>query len=131
MATRRSPHYTEHMPFPKRENPDEFFVKLNDVQRPHLDELRRIRLSYEPQVQETLKWNQPAYTREGKMLWMLQPFAKHCSLRFTPEFFAPLRDDVIAAGYECGAGFLKILYTQEVPEALCRRLIEARLKYGD
>ncbi len=120
-------HYTECMPFPKRQDPDDFFGHLNAVQRPHLEELRRISLSYVPQVHEELKWNLPAYTRDGQMMWMLQPFTNHCSLRFTPEFFIPFQDEVAAAGYEYGAGFLKIHYIQALPEELCKRLIEARL----
>lgn len=115
------------MPNPKRENPDDFFEQLKAGQRPHLDELRRISLGFSPQVSEELRWYQPAYIRDGELMWMLQAYAKHCSLRFTPAFFGDYIDEVTAAGYESGAGFLKILYTQEVPEGLCRRLIEARL----
>lgn len=115
------------MPSPHREDPDDFFAQLDDHQREHLAALRRVSLEYAPEVSEELRWNQPAYIRDGKMMWMLQAYGKHCSLRFTPAFFADHIDEVTAAGYESGAGFLKILYTQEVPEQLCRRLIEAQL----
>ena len=116
------------MPSPKRENPDDFFTRLDDHQQPHLHTLRRVSLEYAPVVSEELRWNQPAYIRDGKLMWMLQAYGKHCSLRFTPDFFGDYLDEVRAAGYDGGAGFLKILYTQEVPEDLCRRLIEARLR---
>lgn len=116
---------------PKRSDPDDFFAQLNERQSPHLAELRRISLDYAPTVVEELKWNQPAYTRNGKQQWILQAFAKHCSLRFSPAFFAQFQDEVHAQGYDCGAGFLKILYTQQVPETLCRRLIEAKLAEAD
>lgn len=115
------------MPSPKRESTDDFFERLEAHQRPHLEQLRGLSLEFVPQVSEVLRWNQPAYLREGTQLWMLQAFGKHCSLRFTPAFFADHVAEVNAAGYEAGAGFLKILYTQQVPATLCRRLIEARL----
>lgn len=114
------------MPAPKRKDVQDFFDRLEPHQRPHLDRLREISRDYLPKVSEELRWNQPAYVAGG-LQWMLQAFGKHCSLRFTPEFFADHKDAVTAAGYESGAGFLKILYTQDVPEELCRRLIEARL----
>lgn len=115
------------MAAPKRRDPDEFFELLGDVQRPHLEDLRRISLSYAPQVEEALHWNQPAYIRRGERLWMLQAFGGHCSLRFSPAWFEAHQSEVEKAGYAHGAGFLKILYAQDMPEALCRSLIEARI----
>ncbi|MFD2758245.1 iron chaperone [Gulosibacter faecalis] len=115
------------MPAPKRTDPDDFFARLESHQRAHLEELRRISLSFAPEVAEELRWNTPAYIRDGENMWMLQAFGKHCSLRFTPDFFTPMRDEVTAAGYDSGAGFLKLPYDREIPEDLCRRLIAARL----
>ncbi|MFV0535225.1 MAG: DUF1801 domain-containing protein [Cumulibacter sp.] len=114
------------MPAPQRSGVQDFFDRLEPQQREHLERLREISLSYVPRVSEELRWNQPAYIADG-MQWMLQAFGKHCSLRFTPEFFADHRGAVAAAGYGYGAAFLKILYAEEVPEALCRQLIDARL----
>lgn len=115
------------MAFPYRENPDAFFSALEAIQKPHLEELRRISLSYVPRVNETLKWNQPAYVHDGEMMWMLQAFKSHCSLRFTPVFFIGFQERVLDEGYQFGAGFLKIPYTVAVPESLCRELMQARL----
>ncbi|WP_144794882.1 iron chaperone [Kocuria palustris] len=115
------------MPSPKRQSPQDFFDRLEDHQRPHLLRLREISLGYAPAVAETLHWNTPAYLSGKDRLWMLQAFAKHCSLRFTPDFFASWQDEAAAAGQESGAGFLKLPYDREIPEDLCRRLIEAKL----
>lgn len=115
------------MPSPKRESVEDFYAQLNDTQRAHLEQLQKISLSYAPVVHEVLHWNQPAFLRGTERMWVLQAYGKHCSLRFTPDFFASHIDEVTAAGYESGAGFVKIRYDQEVPEALCRSLIEARL----
>lgn len=115
------------MPSPKRESPQDFFDQLQEHQRPHLERLRGISLSYAPPVTEALHWNTPAYLGGKDRLWMLQAFGKHCSLRFTPDFFDAWQDEVAAAGQESGAGFLKLPYDREIPEDLCRRLIEAKL----
>lgn len=115
------------MPPPPRKDPEDYFARLDEHQRPHLLELRRISVSYVPAVTEELRWHQPTYLRDGDFRWMLQAFGKHCSLRFSPDFFGSFSDEVAEAGYPSGAGFLKIRYDQEVPEELCRRLIDARL----
>ncbi|KAB1643388.1 iron chaperone [Gulosibacter chungangensis] len=114
------------MPYPKRDNPDDYFDRLEPHQRPHLDQLRAISNEYVDRVSEELRWNQPAYIADGTQ-WMLQAFKNHCSLRFTPAFFESWQQTVANAGYEHGAGFLKIRYDQEVPADLCRQLIDAKL----
>lgn len=115
------------MPMPKRSSVDDYFAQLPDNQRAHLEELRRLSHQADPDAREVLKWNLPVYVRgENTNLWMLQNFSKHCSLRFTPEWFAAHRDEVIAAGYEAGEGFLKIPYARPVPSDLCLRLMKAK-----
>jgi hypothetical protein len=38
------------MPMPKRSGVDDFFAKLNDVQRPHLEALRELSLDADPEA---------------------------------------------------------------------------------
>jgi uncharacterized protein YdhG (YjbR/CyaY superfamily) len=116
------------MPMPKRSSVDDFFAQLNDLQRPHLEELRRLSLSFGPQVREQLKWNLPVYVSEKTNLWMLQNFKNHCSLRFPPPFFATQKAAVQAAGYESGEGFIKLPYEEELPTELLESLMRARVK---
>ena len=75
-----------------------------------------------------LKWNLPVYVRgENTNQWMLQNFRHHCSLRFSPEFFAGQKATVEAAGYESGAGFIKLPYKRELPIELLKKLMRARV----
>lgn len=114
---------------PKRTSVDDFFAQLNDVQRPHLEALRALSLDADPEAREELKWNLPAYVRGGKTnLWMLQNFKNHCSLRFSPPFFATQKSAVEAAGYEAGEGFIKLLYDRDLPTELLKTLMQARVK---
>ena len=117
------------MPMPKRSGVDDYFAQLSDVQRPHLEALRELSLDADPKAREVLKWNLPVYVRDKKTsLWMLQNFKNHCSLRFPPPFFATQKAAVEAAGYEAGEGFIKLPYDRELPTALLKALMQARLE---
>ena len=113
---------------PKRASVDDFFAQLGEVQRPHLEALRSLGREVDPEAREVLKWNLPTYVRgENTNLWMLQNFTRHCSVRFSPEFFATQKAVVEAAGYESGAGFIKLPYNRELPVELVRSLLQARV----
>jgi uncharacterized protein YdhG (YjbR/CyaY superfamily) len=117
------------MPMPKRASADDFFAQLNDVQRPHLLALRALSLDADPKAREELKWNLPVYVRgDNTNLWMLQNFKNHCSLRFSPEFFATQKAAVEAAGYEGGEGFIKLPYNRGLPTDLIKVLMQARVE---
>jgi uncharacterized protein YdhG (YjbR/CyaY superfamily) len=116
------------MPAPKVASVEEFFDRLSDVQRPHLERLRELSLAGAEGtgVEEALKYNFPAYTL-GTMVWTLQCFKNHCAIRFPTQFFADYRDEVTAAGYEAIEGSLKIFWDQQVPADLVSRLIADRI----
>jgi uncharacterized protein YdhG (YjbR/CyaY superfamily) len=117
------------MPMPKRENVDDYFVQLDDIQRPHLEALRTLSLDADAEAREELKWNLPVYVRGEKAnLWMLQNFKRHCSLRFSPQFFATQKAAVEGEGYEVGEGFIKLPYDRELPIKLVKVLMAARVK---
>jgi uncharacterized protein YdhG (YjbR/CyaY superfamily) len=117
------------MPMPKRANVDDYFAQLSDGQRPHLEALRRLSRQADPKAREELKWNLPVYVRGDKTnLWMLQNFKNHCSLRFSPDFFATQKATVEAAGYEAGEGFIKLPYERELPTKLLKTLMRERLE---
>ena len=116
------------MPMPKRASVDDYFAQLSDVQRPHLEALRTLSAEVDPTAREVLKWNLPVYVRgDNTNLWMLQNFTRHCSVRFSPEFFATQKAVVETAGYESGAGFIKLPYNRELPVELVRSLLQARV----
>ena len=117
------------MPMPKRSSVDDYFAQLDETQRPHLETLRALSLAADPEAREELKWNLPVYVRGEKAnLWMLQNFTHHCSLRFSPPFFATQKAAVEAAGFESGAGFVKLPYDRELPTDLLRALMQARIE---
>jgi uncharacterized protein YdhG (YjbR/CyaY superfamily) len=116
------------MPMPRRASVDDFFTQLDGVQRPHLEALRKLSRAADPEAREELKYNLPVYVRgKNTNLWMLQNFKNHCSLRFTPPFFATQKAAVEAAGYEAGEGFLKLPYDRALPTELVKQLMQARI----
>ena len=117
---------------PKRSSVDEYFAQMTNVQRPHLEALRELSLDADPEAREELKYNLPVYVRgKNTSLWMLQNFKNHCSLRFPPPFFATQKAAVEAAGYETGAGFIKLPYERELPTELLKTLMQARVEEYD
>ena len=117
------------MPMPKRTSVDDYFAQLTDVQRPHLEAMRKLSQDVDPEAREVLKWNLPTYVRgENTNMWMLQNFKNHCSLRFPPPFFATQKPAVQDAGYEAGEGFIKLPYERELPIELLKTLMQARVE---
>jgi uncharacterized protein YdhG (YjbR/CyaY superfamily) len=113
---------------PKRASVDDYFARLSDEQRPHLEALRAMSRKADPKAREELKWNLPTYVRgENTNLWMLQNFTHHCSLRFRPTFFATQRAAVASAGFDAGEGFIKLPYRIELPRKLLQSLMKARV----
>jgi uncharacterized protein YdhG (YjbR/CyaY superfamily) len=116
------------MPMPKRSSVDDYFAQLVDVQRPHLEALRKLSRAADREAREELKFNLPVYVRgKNTNLWMLQNFTNHCSLRFSPPFFATQKAAVEAAGYPSGEGFIKLPYDRELPTELLTSLMQARI----
>lgn len=115
------------MPSPKRADLDDYYAQLAPSAAPHLATLRQMCREGLPKAQEALHWNNPAFVQDGVRLLMLQSYKAHCSLRFPTRQFASQRAAVEAAGFESGEGFIKLPYDQELPVALLKQLIKARL----
>ena len=115
------------MPPPKRADLDDYYARLPAVAVRHLTKLRELCRKGLPEAEEVLHWNSPAFVQDGTRLVMLQSFKQHCSLRFPTRLFALQREAVEAAGYEAGEGFIKLPYDRDLPNALLKRLIKARL----
>jgi uncharacterized protein YdhG (YjbR/CyaY superfamily) len=116
---------------PKRSSVEDYFARLDDGQRPHLEALRQLSHDVDAEAREELKWNLPVYVRgDNTNLWMLQNFKHHCSLRFSPPFFDAHKaavKAVEAAGYDAGAGFIKLPYDRPLPVEPLKALMRARI----
>ena len=115
------------MPSPKRVDLEDYYAQLPSHAAPHLTALRELCRKGLPKTEEALQWNNPAFLKNGVRLLMIQSYKQHCSLRFPTRQFSSQREAVEAAGYEAGEGFIKLPYDRELPVALLKRLIKARL----
>ena len=116
------------MPAPKRADLDDYYAQLPDGAVAHVTKLRELCQRGLPEADEVLQWNQPAFVQDGTRLVMIQSYKQHCSLRFPTRQFASQVEAVEAAGYEAGAGFIKLPYDRELPVPLLESLIKARLE---
>ncbi|AZZ39927.1 DUF1801 domain-containing protein [Acidipropionibacterium jensenii] len=110
----------------RRANVSDYYSKLPRVAQPHLGELRRLCQQELPRAEEVLHWNTPAFVQDGTRLVMLQSFKKHASLRFPTRYFSTVAEDVASAGFDAGAGFIKLPYDTGLPVDLLSRLIAGR-----
>ena len=127
------------MPAQKVANVEEFFARLGSVERAHLETLRELSLKAAKSggCVEELKWNFPAYTKsaDGKakpvMVWTLQCFKHHCSIRFPVVFFGAYRAEALAAGLDAIEGAIKFTWDQKIPAQFVAKLIKERIKDFD
>ena len=115
------------MPSPKRADLADYYAQLPDASVPHLTKLRELCKKGLPKAEEALHWNNPAFVQDGTRLLMIQSYKQHCSLRFPTRQFAAHREEVEEAGFEAGEGFIKLPYDRDLPVALLKKLIKARL----
>jgi len=116
------------MPMPSRSSVEDFYAALPAEQQEHLRGIESVCAAALPKAEEVLHWNQPAFVQDGKRVLMIQAFAKHASLRFPPRWFATVADEVKAAGYPVGAGFIKLHFDKPLPTELLTRLVSGRLE---
>jgi uncharacterized protein YdhG (YjbR/CyaY superfamily) len=114
------------MAMPRRTDVDDYYEQLAPAARSHLDKLRELSRATAPTAREKLQWNQPAYLLDSR-LWMLQAFKQHASLRFPLRIVAEHRAEIEAIGYDVGSGMIKLPYDKELPVAVLRLLMKARL----
>ncbi|HVH48950.1 MAG TPA: YdeI/OmpD-associated family protein [Sphingomicrobium sp.] len=61
---------------------DEYVAKAAPFAKPILSHVRARVHAIVPDVEETLKWSAPAFTRDGKILLMMAAFKAHAALNF-------------------------------------------------
>jgi len=61
---------------------DNYITKSADFAKPILNHLRKLIHTACPHVEETIKWGDPAVTREGKILRIIAAFKAHAALNF-------------------------------------------------
>ena len=118
------------MPMPKRSSVDDFFVQLNDVQRPHLERAE----GAEPRCRpggaggaEGTCWCTSAARRRTCGCFRT---SRTTAAAVPATVFATEKAAVEAAGDQAGEGFIKLPYDRELPTELLKALMQARGRGG-
>ena len=102
---------------------DEYLAPLRDDQRVALERLRQIILSAAPGAEEAISYQLPAFRLDGRWLLWIGAAASHCAIY-----------GVESAGVEgleefeiSGKGTVRFHPERPLPDALVRKLVEARI----
>ena len=103
----------------------EYIKAAPKVAQPHLNQLYGILKSVAPDAQETIKWGNPFFV-DPRFVFAFSAHKAHLSFAPTPEALEAFRKDL--KPYQTTENFLKILYSQPIPEDLIRKIAKYRLK---
>lgn len=105
---------------------DAYLADVEEPKRSTLEALRRSILGVVPDAEECISYGMPAFRLNGKVVAGFAAFKNH--LAYLPHSGAVLADlgDELAS-YERTSGSLHFAVDEPLPDALVRRLVEAKL----
>jgi uncharacterized protein YdhG (YjbR/CyaY superfamily) len=105
---------------------DAYIANVDEPKRSTLEQLRQTILGIIPEAEEGMSYGMPAFRLNGKVIAGFAAFREHLSyLPHSGAILGELADDL--AGYAATKGSLHFPVDEPLPEALVRRLIEARI----
>ncbi|MEO6076201.1 MAG: DUF1801 domain-containing protein [Dokdonella sp.] len=104
---------------------DQYIESAPIIAQPHLRKLRDLLQHIAPKAQETIKWGNPFFV-EPRFLFAYSAHKNHISFAPSPESLEAYRDQL--ATHDTTKHFLKIRYSEPLPEALIRKIAKHRLK---
>lgn len=105
---------------------DDYLAGLEPAPRAALEKLRRAIAAAAPEAEEGWSYGLPAFRYHGRPLVAFAVAAKHCSFfPMSPEVIAAHADEL--AGYDTSKGTIRFSPGSELPAALVRKLVKARL----
>src|SRR5437867_3334915 len=109
---------------------EEYLAALPEEQRAALEKLRKTIKAAAPEATETISYQMPAFTDQGRFLVSYAAFKNHCSL-------FPASGAVMEAlgeelkPYFLGKGTLRFTPDKPIPAALVRKIVKARLEENE
>ncbi len=102
----------------------EYITMAPSESQAHLRKLYAILKSVAPNAQETIKWGNPFFV-EPRFLFAFSAHKHHLSFAPSAEALEVFRDEL--KKYQTTTNFLKIQYSEPVPETLIRKIVKYRL----
>jgi uncharacterized protein YdhG (YjbR/CyaY superfamily) len=105
---------------------DAYLADIEEPKRGTLDTVRRAILAVVPAAEECISYGMPAFRVDGKVVAGFAAFKNHLAyLPHSGAVLGSMGDEL--AGYEFTPGSLHFAVDQPLPDALVRRLIEAKV----
>ena len=106
---------------------DAYLAALDEPQRSTLEALRRSILTVVPDAEQCISYRMPAFKVHGRTVAGFAAFKNHLSyLPHSGDVLGDLGDAV--AGYEGTPGSLHFPVDKPLPDALVRKLVEAKMR---
>ncbi|MBO2532445.1 MAG: hypothetical protein CW342_06050 [Thermoactinomycetaceae bacterium] len=108
---------------------DEYLARIeNPSHRERMEEIFNwIRDKY-PNLQPTIKWNQPMFTDHGTFIIGFSISKKHAAVAPEQAAIAHAKGDIEKAGYDCTENIIRLPWDRPVPYALLEKLIDFNLR---
>jgi uncharacterized protein YdhG (YjbR/CyaY superfamily) len=104
---------------------DEYLASVPERFRPLLEHLRAVIREAAPRAEERISYGMPSY-RHGRPLVSFAAFQRHCSLfGMSGALYDTLGRDL--EGWRSSKGTIQFTPERPLPDALIKRIIEARL----
>ncbi len=115
---------------PAARDVDAYLAALPDEPRAALELLRRAIRAAAPDAIEVISYRMPTFKLRGRSLVAFAAFKRHCSLfPMSLAVVEAFKDDLSA--YEAEKGTIRFTAGRPLPEALVRKLVEARIAEND
>ena len=106
---------------------DEYLGKLDASQRAALGRICQVAREIVPGAEEATSYGMPAFKVKGKPLLGFTASQRHLSLHpFSPAAIETVKDGL--GGFALSKGTIRFTADKPIPDAVLRRIIEARLK---
>jgi uncharacterized protein YdhG (YjbR/CyaY superfamily) len=105
---------------------DEYLATVRDDQRAALEALRETIRAVVPGVEECISYRVPTFRLHGRPLVAFGATAKHCALYLMSSSTVAAHQDELT-GYDTSKGTVRYQPDKPLPDALVRKLVEARI----
>lgn len=103
---------------------NDYIAKFPDLAKEKLQQIRSIIKTESPQLQESLKWGNPAYSNDT-IMFIIAGYKNHVSIHVTKTVIEKLQKQL--SNYETTPGSVKFPLNNPLPIDLLKEIIRTRL----
>lgn len=111
---------------------DEFFEKLDPINKEQLERIRKIAKETVPDSEEVISYGMPTLKYKGKSFLGFNAHSKHIGIYpYGGKEIEVFKDKLTDLGYGFSSGAIRVAYDKPMPKGLLRQIIAYRLKRLD